>query len=101
MAPHRHFVVDVTVTRARTNTNVPRIGARLHLHGSLALGADMAIAPFQCALQHKFVQLASTALTNLHVFYTLHHAIRQDMMRQLTRVGSECTDRGGPDTGIG
>jgi hypothetical protein len=30
----------VTVTSARTNTNVPRIGARLSLHGSLALGAQ-------------------------------------------------------------
>jgi hypothetical protein len=37
IAPHRHLVVDVTVTRARTNTNVPRIGARLPLPGSLAL----------------------------------------------------------------
>jgi hypothetical protein len=40
MTPHRHLVVDVTVTSARTNTNVPRIGARLPLHGSLALGAQ-------------------------------------------------------------
>jgi hypothetical protein len=41
MAPHRHLVVDVTVTSARTNTNVPRIGARLPLHhGRLALGAQ-------------------------------------------------------------
>jgi hypothetical protein len=39
MAPHRHLVVDVTVTRARTNTNVPRIGARLPLPGSLTLAA--------------------------------------------------------------
>jgi hypothetical protein len=38
MAPHRHLVVDVTVTSARTNTNVPRIGACLPLPGSLALG---------------------------------------------------------------
>jgi hypothetical protein len=38
MVPHRHLVVDVMVTSARTNTNVPRIGARLPLHGSLALG---------------------------------------------------------------
>jgi hypothetical protein len=37
MAPHRHLVVGVTVTSARTNTNVPRIGARLPLQGSLAL----------------------------------------------------------------
>jgi hypothetical protein len=41
MAPHRHLVVDVTVTRsARTNTNDPRIGARLPLSGSFALGAQ-------------------------------------------------------------
>jgi hypothetical protein len=39
MAPHRHRVVDVRATSARTNTNVPRIGARLPLPGSLALGA--------------------------------------------------------------
>jgi hypothetical protein len=39
IAPHRHLVVDVTVTNARTNTNVPHIGARLPLRGSLALGA--------------------------------------------------------------
>jgi hypothetical protein len=36
MAPHRHLVVDVTVTSAPTNA--PRRGARLPLHGSLALG---------------------------------------------------------------
>jgi hypothetical protein len=40
MAPHRHLVVDVMVTSARTNTNVPRIGARLPLPGSLAWGAQ-------------------------------------------------------------
>jgi hypothetical protein len=40
MAPHRHLAVDVTVTSPRTNTNVPRIGARLPLPGSLALGAQ-------------------------------------------------------------
>jgi hypothetical protein len=40
MAPHRHLVVDVTVTSARTNTNVPRIGAHLPLPSNLALGAQ-------------------------------------------------------------
>jgi hypothetical protein len=35
-----HLVVDVTVTSARTNTNVPRTCARFPLHGSLALGAQ-------------------------------------------------------------
>jgi hypothetical protein len=32
--------VDAMVTSARTNTNVPRIGARLPLPGSLALRAE-------------------------------------------------------------
>jgi hypothetical protein len=40
MDPHRHILVDVTVTSARTNTNVPRVGARLPLPGSLALGDE-------------------------------------------------------------
>jgi hypothetical protein len=40
MAPHRHLVINVTVTSARTNTNIPRIGARLPLPGSFALGAQ-------------------------------------------------------------
>jgi hypothetical protein len=40
MAPHRHLVVDVTVTSARMNTNVSRTGDRLPLPGSLALGAQ-------------------------------------------------------------
>jgi hypothetical protein len=39
MVPHR-LVVDVTVTSARTKTDVPRIDARLPLHGSLVLGAQ-------------------------------------------------------------
>jgi hypothetical protein len=33
MAPHRHLLVDVTATSARTNTNVLRISARLPLPG--------------------------------------------------------------------
>jgi hypothetical protein len=40
MVKHRHLVVNVTVRSARTNTNVPRIGGRLPLRGSLALGAQ-------------------------------------------------------------
>jgi hypothetical protein len=36
----RHLVVAMTVTSARTNTNVPHIGARLPLPGSLVLGAQ-------------------------------------------------------------
>jgi hypothetical protein len=40
MAPHRHLVVDMTVTSVRTNTNVPGIGARLPLPRILALGVE-------------------------------------------------------------
>jgi hypothetical protein len=39
MAPHRHLV-DVTVTSASMNTNIPHIGARPPLPCSLALGAQ-------------------------------------------------------------
>jgi hypothetical protein len=37
MAPHRHLLVDVAFKSACTNTNVPCIGARLPLPGSLTL----------------------------------------------------------------
>jgi hypothetical protein len=40
IAAHLHLVVDVTVSGARTYTNVPRISARVPLHGSLALEAE-------------------------------------------------------------
>jgi hypothetical protein len=40
MAPHRHLVVDVTVTIARTNTHVSRVGARLPFPDNLSLGAQ-------------------------------------------------------------
>jgi hypothetical protein len=40
MAPHHNLVSDVMATSARTNTNVPRIGARLPFPGNLALGAQ-------------------------------------------------------------
>jgi hypothetical protein len=63
MAPHRHFVVDVTVTSARTNTNVPRIGTRLPLPGCLALGA-----------QHDKLDadLHTYALLGTHSFQSIH-----------------------------
>jgi hypothetical protein len=42
-APHnKHLVVDVRVTSARTNSNVPVVGALLPLLGSLAMGAQQA-----------------------------------------------------------
>jgi hypothetical protein len=40
MAPHRHLVVVVTATRARTNSSTPQIGARLPIPSSLVLGAQ-------------------------------------------------------------
>jgi hypothetical protein len=38
MAPHRHLVIDVTVTGARTNYMVHAVGAALPLRGSFAAG---------------------------------------------------------------
>jgi hypothetical protein len=37
-APHKHMGVDLTVTCARRNSNVPAVGGLLPLYGSLALG---------------------------------------------------------------
>jgi hypothetical protein len=39
---YKHLVVEVTVTSARTNSNVPAVGASLPLRGSLAMGAQHA-----------------------------------------------------------
>jgi hypothetical protein len=42
-APHEHVVIDVSVTSvARTNSNVPVVGAQIPHHGSLAVGAQQA-----------------------------------------------------------
>jgi hypothetical protein len=45
MAPHRHLAVDVTVTSARTNTNVPRIGGYVLVsHSRVVLHWELSIA---------------------------------------------------------
>jgi hypothetical protein len=41
-APHKQLVVDVTVTSARTNSNLPIVGAPLLLPRSLAMGDQQA-----------------------------------------------------------
>jgi hypothetical protein len=40
MAPHRHLVVDVTVSSVRTKSNVHAVGAPLPLPGSLVTGVQ-------------------------------------------------------------
>jgi hypothetical protein len=40
--PHDNSVVDVAVTSARTNSNVPDVGASLPLLSSMAMGAKQA-----------------------------------------------------------
>jgi hypothetical protein len=65
-APHRHLVVDVTVTSARTNTNVPHIGARLPLPGSLVLESQ------QGKLYADFLTsalLGTPAVQSVHDYY--------------------------------
>jgi hypothetical protein len=76
MAPHRHLVVDVTVTIARTSTNVPRIGARLPLPGSLALGAQHGklYADLLCLARLRF----SRSMTTIPLPWT----IRADWRRR-------------------
>jgi hypothetical protein len=66
MAPHRHLVVDVTVTNARTNTNVPRKGARLPLHGNLALGAEN--GKLDADLRSSAL-LGTPSVPSVHVYY--------------------------------
>jgi hypothetical protein len=68
MASHRQLVVDVTVTRARTNTNVPRIiiGARLPLPGSLALGAQHGKID---ADLRTFALLGTPSVQSVHDYY--------------------------------
>jgi hypothetical protein len=70
MAPDRHLVVDVTVTSARTNTNVPRIGARLPLPGSLALGAQHAEID---ADLRTYALLGTPSVQSVHDYYPFGH----------------------------
>jgi hypothetical protein len=54
MAPHRHLVVYVTVTSARTNTNVPHIQvlvshSRAVLHWELSMANSMRISTLRFA----------------------------------------------------
>jgi hypothetical protein len=66
MAPHRHLAVDVTVASAHTNTNVPRIGARLPLHGSLALEAQNGELD---ADLHSSALLGTPSVQSIHDYY--------------------------------
>jgi hypothetical protein len=66
MAPHRHLVVDVTVISARTKTNVPRVGARLPLPGSLALGAQH--GKFNADLRTSAL-LGTPSVQSVHDYY--------------------------------
>jgi hypothetical protein len=63
--PHRHLVVHATVTSARTNTNVPHVGARLPLPGSLALGA---LCGFYADLR-IFAMLGTPSVQFVHDYY--------------------------------
>jgi hypothetical protein len=67
MAPHRHLVVDVTVTSARTNTNVPHICAHLPPPCSLALGARH--SKLDADLRTSAL-LATPSVQSVHDYYT-------------------------------
>jgi hypothetical protein len=66
MAPHRHLIVDVTVASARTNTNVPRIGARLPLPCSFALGAQHGKLDADLC---TFALLRTPSVQSVHYYY--------------------------------
>jgi hypothetical protein len=65
-APHRHLIVVVTVTSARTNTNVPHIGARLPLPGTLALGAQQSKLDADLCTS---ALLGTTSVHSVHDYY--------------------------------
>jgi hypothetical protein len=66
LSPHRHLVLDVTVTSARTNINVPRIGSCLLLPGSLALGAEHGKLD---ADLRTFALLGTPSVQSVHDYY--------------------------------
>jgi hypothetical protein len=66
-APHRHLVVDVTATSARTNTNIPYIGARFPFPGSLDLGAQH--GKLDADLRRTFALLATPSVQSVHDYY--------------------------------
>jgi hypothetical protein len=66
MAPHRHLVVYVAVTSARTNTNVPHISARLPLPGKLALGAERGKLATDL---RTFALLGTPSVQSVHEYY--------------------------------
>jgi hypothetical protein len=85
MAPHRHLV-DVTVASARTNTNGPRIGARLPLPGSLALGAQH--GKLDADLRPS-ASLGTPSVQSIHDYYPF---AMEDGGR-LARMAAELVDR--------
>jgi hypothetical protein len=66
MAPHYHLVVDVTVISTRTKINVPLVGARLPLPGSLALGAQH--GKFNADLRTSAL-LGTPSVQSVHDYY--------------------------------
>jgi hypothetical protein len=86
MAPHRHLVVGVTVTSVRTNTIVPRIGARLPLPGSLALGAQNGKLDADLRIS---ALLGTPSVQSIHDYYPF---AMKDMGR-LAPMAAELVDR--------
>jgi hypothetical protein len=66
MAPHCHLVVGVNVTRARTNTNFPFVGARLPLPSNLAFGAQHGKLDADI---RTFALLGTASVQSVHDYY--------------------------------
>jgi hypothetical protein len=66
IAPHRHLVVDVTVTSARTNSNAPRVCAHIPLLGSLVLGAQQGKLDVDL---RTYGLLGTSSVQSIHDYY--------------------------------
>jgi hypothetical protein len=86
MAPHRHLVVDVTGTIARTNTNVPRIWARLPFSGSLALASQHGKLDADLRI---FALLGTPSVQSVHDYYPFALEDRG----QLAPIAAQLVDR--------
>jgi hypothetical protein len=86
MAPHRHLVIDVTVTSAQTNTTVPLVGAHPPLPGSLALGAQ------HCKLETDLRTSALLGTPLVHSFHDYYPFALEDGGR-LAPMAVELVDR--------
>jgi hypothetical protein len=65
-APHKHLVVDVTVTSTRTNADVPAEGASLPLPSNMAMRAQQAKMDYGLRTSYS---LGTSSIQSVHDYY--------------------------------